>query len=560
MIRNPIIHKEVLSSLRTNKAYLMQAMFLLITAALVLLYWPDGGLQDVDGYRALRIFRTLTIGELVLVILFAPAFTAASITGEREHNTWESLYVTTLRPWQIAAGKMVGSLAFLVLLVVCGAIPMALPMILGGVSGGELLAAILLMILTALYLGMIGMLVSVLMHRSYRAIIVTYAILLFVCFFMALPVWPVSSGIMQRGGPIWQGVFHVIASFSPLQAMLSLVWPNSAYSAGAHGMPAYWILYIPIALVTTAAIAAYSLYRLHRPIAPPRPREGLRVVERGQISARSFLFLIDPRKRKRPISWWQNTVLAKEFRTRPMLQAHWLIRAVLACVIAAVLLMFAVAISVQFLADETINMVQTIATFNAAMMIILLLVVGPAISGGSVCADRETGVWDLMRTTRLSSRHIVVGKFLSSILPMVLLALATAPSLAILLYFDTNIWPNVLRICAVAGMSILFVSTAGTFFSSIFKRTATATAWTYAVVVLLGLVSLMVLLDQEIFAEQFIRGAFLMNPVAAAMDAAGNARMQQYTLFHPHLQVMAVLTGILLVLTVIRVYQLRQPD
>jgi hypothetical protein len=31
-------------------------------------------------------------------------------------------------------------------------------------------------------------------------------------------------------------------------------------------------------------------------------------------------------------------------------------------------------------------------------------------------------------------------------------------------------------------------------------------------------------------------------------------------LFHPHLQVMAVLTGILLVLTVIRVYQLRQPD
>ena len=40
MMSNPIIHKEVLSSLRTKKAFWMQALFFLVTAALVWLLWP----------------------------------------------------------------------------------------------------------------------------------------------------------------------------------------------------------------------------------------------------------------------------------------------------------------------------------------------------------------------------------------------------------------------------------------------------------------------------------------------------------------------------------------
>ena len=71
MIRNPIIHKEVLSALRTKKAALMQILFLAVTSAIVLWQWPSEGLQDVGGQQARAIFGQLAIGELGLVMLFA---------------------------------------------------------------------------------------------------------------------------------------------------------------------------------------------------------------------------------------------------------------------------------------------------------------------------------------------------------------------------------------------------------------------------------------------------------------------------------------------------------
>ena len=46
MISNPIIRKEVISSLRTYKATAMQGLFLLALAALVFVRWPPDGLQD----------------------------------------------------------------------------------------------------------------------------------------------------------------------------------------------------------------------------------------------------------------------------------------------------------------------------------------------------------------------------------------------------------------------------------------------------------------------------------------------------------------------------------
>ena len=256
MIRNPIIHKEVLSALRTRKAVLMQVVFLAVALALTYLLWPEGGLQDVGGELSRRILGVLAIGQLVLVAMFAPAFTAASLTSEHEHNTFESLMATSLRPWEIAVGKMVGSLGFLLLLVATGIPSLAIPLLLGGVSGGDVLAVIGVLFVTAIYLGMIGLLISSMMHRSYRAIIVTYAVLLVVCFVFAAPAWPVSKNLMGRGSTASQSVMHVIASLSPVEAMLSLIWEKSTYTIGARNMPPFWQLYLPLSGVVTAAVAA----------------------------------------------------------------------------------------------------------------------------------------------------------------------------------------------------------------------------------------------------------------------------------------------------------------
>ncbi|MDY6913322.1 MAG: ABC transporter permease [Planctomycetota bacterium] len=560
MIQNPIIRKELLMGLRTRKAVAMQGLFLLVALGLIWLLWPAGGLQDIAGQQGRRILSVLSIGQLLLVVLFAPAFTAAALTSEKEHNTLESLFATSMRPWEIALGKMVGSLGLLMLLVLSGTAALAMPFLLGGVRGLDVLGALGLLLLTAVYLGMIGLLVGTFMHRSYRAIIVTYAVLVFLCFAVAVPAWPISRNLLARGGAAWQSTFHVIASLSPLEAMLSLLWPKSTYTVGAQGMPPFWQLYIPMSLGVITIAAAVVLYKLHRPVAPPRPREKLKVVERGQISARTFLFLIDPRKRKRMIRWWQNPILIKEFRTRPMLQAQWLMRSVGTCLIVSVLLMFLVSLSIQALVAESGSMISLMAVAVAVLMVALILVIGPAAASGTICSDLESGVWELIRVTRLPSWRIVSGKFQASVIPALLLAAATAPALFILLYFDLKLLPNVVRILYVVGMTILFVSTAGMFFSSLFKQTSTATAWTYGLVASLGLATLLVLLDKDMFSRRFIRAIFVLNPIAAAMDAAGNSAMQKLALLAAHLKIMAVTTVVMFLVTVARVVRLRAAD
>ena len=560
MLANPILRKEVLSSLRTRRAVLMQAMYLLTIAALLWMLWPADGLQDLGGQQARKILGVLAVGQLVLVALFAPAFTAASLTSEKEHRTFESLFTTALRPWEIATGKMAGSLSFLLLMVLSGTPALAVLGLLGGVSGGEILAVVALLLLTAIYLGMIGLWVSAVSHRSARATVWTYAILGILCFLVAVPAWPVSSNLLARSGPVMQAVLHVLASFSPLQAMMSLIWPGGQYTTGAEGMPAFWVLFIPISVVMIGVVATVCLRKLHRPVAPPRPRERMGVVERGQFSARSVMFIVDPRKRKKPISWWQNPVLVKEFRTRPMLQMHWLLRTIVICLIVSILLMFLVAISIQALASESVEMLPNVATAAAALMTVLLLLLGPAMTGGNICSDIETGVWDLLRTTPVPSWRIVSGKFQAAILPLMLIAASMVPAMFVLLYIDTNILPNLLRALQVVGMTVLFVATAGTFFSAMFKRTSMATAWTYALVVSISLLSLLALLGEELFSERLLATVFVANPVAAAMAAAGFGPMQKYSLVGPHLRLMGIVTAAMFVITVVRVFQLRRAD
>jgi len=557
MTSNPIIRKEVLSALRTKKAYLIQGLFLLVTVALVLLLWPEEGLQDIGGLQARRILSILSLGELMLIILFAPAFTAAALTSEAEHNTLESLFFTALKPSEIVFGKIVGALAFLIILVLSGLPALAMTFLLGGVSAMDILAATSILLLSAIYLGMIGFLVSTLAHRSYRSIIITYAVLLFVCFVAAAPAWPVSRNLLKYQGEIGQAVLHVIASLSPLEAMLSLVWPDSAYAQGSANMPPFWALFVPMSLALTCVMAGYCRYRLRRPPAPPKHRAKAHLIDRG-VSARSFFFIIDPRRRKRPISWWQNPVLIKEFRTRPMLQGQWLMRVVGLCLIASVGLMFLVSISVSAFVAESAGMISNMATAVAAMMVVLVVMTGPAISAGTICADRETGVWDLMRATPLPSWRIVSGKFQASIIPLALLAIATLPALLILLFFNVELWPNILRVCYVIGMTIMFVATAGTLFSSLFSRTSTATAWTYALVVSLSMLTLLVLLAEDLFSRRFIEAVFLVNPVVAAMDAAGSGAVQKYASLNSHLKIMGLATATMFVVSVARVFQLRR--
>lgn len=583
MIVNPIIRKELLSALRSRRGLLLQVLFLSVMVALVWLLWPADGLQDAGGLRdadgvqvvdarrggsrqdvggrqAPRILAVLAMTQTVLVALFAPALAAASLTGERERNTLESLFATGLRPWEIALGKMVGAIGFLILLILSGACVLASPLLLGGVSVGQVALAVALLITSAVYLGMIGLLVSSFSHRSYRAIIVTFVVQLVVCFLSAVPAWPIGGQLVQNTEGFGGDVLYLAAAMNPLQAMLSLVLAGNVYAKARPGAADYWQTYLVLAWGFSVVAAVICWLRLRRPIAPPRPRERLRVVERGKVTYRTFLFVIDPRKRKKPIAPWQNPVRVKEFRTRPMLQPHWLLRAIGLCLIGSILLMFLVRISVELTADESADIMTTLATSVAVLMVTMIVLVGPAMTAGCICSDRESGVWDLLRTTRLTSWTIVSGKFQASIIPLLLIALAMMPALGLLVYFHSALLPSVYRIATVVGSTVLLVATAGLCFSSLFRRTAVATAWTYAAVLSISLGSTLMLAGRDLFSQRLVAAMFVVNPVAAALDAAGYVGVREMNLLPAHLKIVAVAVAVMFAVAVARVMQLRRAE
>lgn len=153
--------------------------------------------------RYLRAFRRREGGvvafELFLVCFIAPAFTAGAISGEREKRTYDLLVTTLLPARSIVLGKLISALAYVVLLILA-AVPLeSLAFMLGGVAPEEVVIASIVLLVTALVYGSIGIFYSSLARSSILSTVLTYATALLttlglpIVAFLLVPVF--SAGI-----------------------------------------------------------------------------------------------------------------------------------------------------------------------------------------------------------------------------------------------------------------------------------------------------------------------------------------------------------------------------
>jgi ABC-2 type transport system permease protein len=124
--------------------------------------------------------------------------------------------------------------------------------------------------------------------------------------------------------------------------------------------------------------------------------------------------------------------------------------------------------------------------FASVVGIELLLVcfICPAFTVGAISGERERQTYDLLRTTLLRARALVLGKLVSALSYVALLLVAALPlqSLAFLL---GGVAPQEVVIASLILLSTAFLySAAGIFFSAIMRRTLGATILTYAFVLI----------------------------------------------------------------------------
>src|SRR5438045_1723972 len=159
-LMNPVLQKDLLGLLRLKRVAAVQALFVAVLAVMVLGSWPQGGVVEGSAQLGVqnvvrasdRFLLGLTLGQIVLLVLFVPGVAAVAVSGEREQNTLEMLYASRLKPGQIIAGKVAVAIGYPLLLLMLAMPFVALLNWRGDVRGGDLLWAYIILVTTAVFL------------------------------------------------------------------------------------------------------------------------------------------------------------------------------------------------------------------------------------------------------------------------------------------------------------------------------------------------------------------------------------------------------------------------
>ena len=186
LIRNPVVLKELRGRMRGMRAFVVMTVYLtLMSGFTTLLYVLYSSSLSFYGFTSGgTIGRVLFIGivgvELFLVTFIAPTFTAGAISGERERQTYDLLRTTLLPAHRLVIGKLVSALSYILLLLLA-AIPLqSIAFLFGGVTEMEIILAFIILFVTAVALGSVGIYFSAIMQRTLAASVMTYGFAIFI--------------------------------------------------------------------------------------------------------------------------------------------------------------------------------------------------------------------------------------------------------------------------------------------------------------------------------------------------------------------------------------------
>lgn len=174
---NPLFESSARRRMRMAKTPVIITAYLgtlLVVAACEMAPFLGQGVTVVRMRLGIENYIWLTALQFFLILLVAPAMGAASISGERERQTFDLLLVTGVGSCRIVLGKLLENFAFLALLILCSAPIMGTVWIMGGVGVFDVMMTLLYLMVIALGALSVGMVMSVFFHRTLAAVIVSY--------------------------------------------------------------------------------------------------------------------------------------------------------------------------------------------------------------------------------------------------------------------------------------------------------------------------------------------------------------------------------------------------
>ena len=293
---NPLITKDGVSRMRSWRAPLAITLYLGLLGAIGYALFTIEVLSAaytrvVSAEVGTSVFSVMAIFQLALVALFAPALAAGAISGERERQTFDVLLVSKVSAFAIVWGKLVASLAYLLLMILTALPLFAAVFLFGGVDFEQFLLTQLITLSTAGAIGAVSILFSAIFRRSLAATVASYAISWVATLGTLVAGFLLSYGVaLRQGSPTGVSEAHPVLFANPIYAVGALLFsPNgNPIRLGRllqllvldNGRPATWgpqlqpwQVAIPTELVTIVAAIAISVWLVRGRRAPaPRRR------------------------------------------------------------------------------------------------------------------------------------------------------------------------------------------------------------------------------------------------------------------------------------------------
>ncbi len=482
---NPVLTRELLTTLRSPRAFVLQMLYIAALGAIVYFAWPaeSEGLRQVSPSVARGLFDIFFLGQFFLVALMAPAFAAGGISGEKERKTYELLLASPLSPGAILFGKLASALAYLVILIVSSLPLMILCYLLGGLLLSEIIRAYLVLILAAGTFGLLSTACSSFFRRTSSALVVSYLVIL------------------------------------PLAVMCVVLTRTDAPSVRE---------FVSIAVLPPWCLAAWVVLAIlvnRRLLHPPDVgSEGKDVIDEEEEMKYAIGVVIDrdlfpdklfaPAKRTDLMPDGANPVLDKELRSEIFSQGTLMLRVVIQ---VSMLLSIPLMAGLLFLrSDKAGYYVAYVLTFN--------MLVGPVFSSGSITQERERQTMSLLLTTLLRPVGIVAAKLIAALRVSTVLTFLLTEQI-VLAYvmlgeLRARLWTLMVFFLIIA-VTCLATSTIGLLCSALARKTATAMVMTYLALLLLFAFPIGVeryLAGDQRFTDSQLAAFTVTSPFSAALN------------------------------------------
>ena len=159
--------------------------------------------------------------------------------------------------------------------------------------------------------------------------------------------------------------------------------------------------------------------------------------------------------------------------------------------------------------------------------VILIIFVAPSFISGVISDERQRGTLEILLTTKMTTKSIVFGKFLSLFASIMLILVSQLPIIAILFLYGGITVLDIIKLVINFFVFVVLIISMGIFCSSIARKTSVATAVLYSAVLGLFIGTLVLYFlaansfiadDKNIFGIIFIKFSkfiLLFNPLVS---------------------------------------------